>query len=315
MAFLDVNIPLFLASLAFLVICLLVTAVMIHLGQMKTKRELIKKIRASENDWVSIEEGAPLLEHSKNSGNPLVNFLSAIGLKATPGKSSDDSETKLKFMRAGLHGKNIASVFWGTKILLAAVLAMGFLIFAVVFLKTLSSSLTLNLAIVFALAGLILPDIWLRVRTRKRKDRIIKGFPDALDLLVVCVESGMGLDQAILRVGEEIGLTHPELSEELKLVNLEQRAGKARQRALKNLADRTGIEDVSSLVTLLIQTDRFGTSVAQALRVYSDSFRTTRYQRAEEIAAKMGTKLIFPLVFFIAVGPAGIQILRMFTQN
>ena len=160
------------------------------------------------------------------------------------------------------------------------------------------------------------------VRTAKRKKRLFRGFPDALDLLVVCVEAGMGLDMAIHRVGEEIGLTHPELAEELKLLNLELRAGKTRNSALRNLSKRTDIEDVKSLVTLLIQTDRFGTSIAQALRVYSDSFRTTRYQRADEIAAKMGTKLIFPLAFcmfpsffVVAVGPALIQIFRVFGQK
>ena len=166
--------------------------------------------------------------------------------------------------------------------------------------------------------GLVLPDIWLKLKTSTRKEKIVKGFPDALDLLVVCVEAGMGLDASIHRVGEELVLTHPELSDEFKILNLELRAGKARSEALRNLAERTNIEDVKSLVTLLIQTDRFGTSIAQALRVFSDSFRTARYQKAEEIAAKIGTKLIFPLVLFIfpcmfvvLVGPVAIQVYRL----
>ena len=153
------------------------------------------------------------------------------------------------------------------------------------------------------------------------KKRLAKGFPDALDLMVVCVEAGMGLDAAINRVGEELGLSHPELSRELNHLNLELRAGKSRQTALRNLANRVDMEDVNSLVTLLIQTDRFGTSVAQALRVFSDSFRTARYQRAEEIAAKIGTKLIFPLVLFIfpslfvvTLGPALIMAYRTLLQ-
>jgi len=169
-----------------------------------------------------------------------------------------------------------------------------------------------------AILGLFLPDIWLSVRTSGRKERLFKGFPDALDLLVVCVEAGMGLDAAFNRVGEELGLSHPELSQELNLLNLELRAGKPRLAALRNLAQRTNIDDVNSLVTLLIQTDRFGTSAAQALRVFSDTFRTTRYQRAEEVAAKIATKLIFPLVlcifpsmFVVVLAPAVIRIYRV----
>ena len=318
----DLNIPFILACLTFLVICLLCAGILIYIGRGREKREMIEKIQADENEWSSIETHAHPLEKSKKSGGPFVNFLSTIGLKAVPGKSAEDSEKRLKFLRAGVRGENILSVFWGTKILLAIVFAMGFLIFAVVSLKTLTTAVLIYLVILLALVGLILPDIWLHVRTAKRKKMLFRGFPDALDLLVVCVEAGMGLDMSIHRVGEEIGLTHPELAEELKLLNLELRAGKTRHSALRNLAKRTDIEDVKSLVTLLIQTDRFGTSIAQALRVYSDSFRTTRYQRAEEIAAKMGTKLVFPLAFcmfpaffVVAVGPALIQMFRVFGQN
>lgn len=318
----DLNIPFILACLAFLVICLLCAGILISIGRVREKREMIEKIQADENEWSSIETHASPLEKSKKSGGLFVNFLSAIGLKLTPGKAAEDSKTRLKFLRAGVRGENILSVFWGTKILLAIVLAMGFLIFAVVSLKTLGTAVLMYLVVLLALVGLILPDIWLRVRTGKRKKRLFRGFPDALDLLVVCVEAGMGLDMSLHRVGEEIGLTHPELAQELKLLNLELRAGKTRHSALRNLAKRTDIEDVKNLVTLLIQTDRFGTSIAQALRVYSDSFRTTRYQRADEIAAKMGTKLVFPLAFFmfpaffvVAVGPAAIQLFRIFGQN
>ncbi len=159
------------------------------------------------------------------------------------------------------------------------------------------------------------------MRTSRRKNKILEGLPDALDLMVVCVETGMGLDATINRVAEEIGLGHKILSDELKLMNLEIRAGKSREDALRDLATRTGLEDMNSLVTLLIQTDRFGTSVAQALRVYSDSVRTKRYQRAEEIAAKLPIKLmlplillIFPSLFVVILGPAAVRVYRMFLQ-
>ena len=147
---------------------------------------------------------------------------------------------------------------------------------------------------------------------------ILEGFPDALDLMVVCVEAGIGLDAAITRVGEEMRFGNEVLSEEFKMLSLELRAGKQRRDALRNLALRTDLEDVSSLVSLLIQTDKFGTSVAQALRVHSDSMRVRRYQRAEELATKLPVKLLFPLILFIfpsffvtLLGPAVIQIFRV----
>jgi tight adherence protein C len=178
-----------------------------------------------------------------------------------------------------------------------------------------SYQMTVMAGVLSALLGFYLPDIWLRQKTDKRKEKILNALPDALDLLVVCVESGMGLDSAIYRVAQEMRLNSPELSDELQLMNLELRAGKSRKDALKNLALRTNLEEINSLVTLLIQTDQFGTSMADALRIYSDSYRTQRYQRAEELAAKLPVKLIFPLVVFIfpalfvvLLGPAAISI-------
>jgi tight adherence protein C len=153
---------------------------------------------------------------------------------------------------------------------------------------------------------------------KRRQHRIRLGLPDVLDLLVVSVEAGLGLDQAIQRVGEELDFAHPDLSDELRLVNLELRAGKARIEALHNLADRTGVDDVASLVAMLVQTDKFGTSVAQSLRVHSETVRTKRRQRAEEAAAKTGVKMVFPLVFCIfpaiwvvTIGPAAIKFIQI----
>jgi tight adherence protein C len=153
---------------------------------------------------------------------------------------------------------------------------------------------------------------------KRRQHRMRLSLPDALDLLVVSVEAGLGLDQAVQRVADELSLVHPELSEELRLVHLEVRAGTARADALKNLANRTQLDDLSSLVTMLVQTDKFGTSVAQSLRVHSDSLRTKRRQRAEESAAKTGAKMVFPLVFCIfpaiwvvTIGPAAIKFVQV----
>jgi len=172
-------------------------------------------------------------------------------------------------------------------------------------------------AIFLALIGFYAPNLWLRVKVDTRKEKILLGLPDALDLMVVCAEAGVGLDSAIYRVGEEMKINNKALSEEFKLLNLELRAGKLRRDALKNLALRTDLDDVRSLVTLLVQTERFGTSIAQALRVHSDSMRTKRFQRAEEIAAKLPVKLLFPLIFFIfpslfvaILGPAILRVYR-----
>jgi tight adherence protein C len=169
-----------------------------------------------------------------------------------------------------------------------------------------------------AYIGFYLPNLWLRIKSGRREEKILQGFPDALDLMVVCVEAGIGLDAAINRVGEEMKLSNKVLAEEFRLLSLELRAGKQRRDALRNLATRTGLEDVSSLVSLLIQTDKFGTSVAQALRVHSESMRIKRYQKAEELATKLPVKLVFPLIIFIfpsifvtVMGPAIIQIFRV----
>jgi tight adherence protein C len=144
-----------------------------------------------------------------------------------------------------------------------------------------------------------------------------RALPDCLDLLVICVEAGLGLDQALLKVAEELRITHPELTSELKLVNMEMRVGKTRVEALRELGRRTGLEDIKSLVTMLIQTERFGTSIAQSLRVFSDDSRTRRRQRAEEMSAKTSVKMVPPLVFFIfpalmvvILGPAVITLVR-----
>ena len=171
--------------------------------------------------------------------------------------------------------------------------------------------------LIAAIAGYLLPELWLGWRVRARQHRLRKGLPDALDLLVICIEAGLGLDQALLRVSQELQITHRELSQELQLVNLEMRVGKTRLEALRELARRTGLDDIKALVTMLIQTERFGTSVAQSLRVHADDLRVRRRQRAEEQGAKTSVKMVPPLVFFIfpalmvvILGPAVITLLR-----
>jgi tight adherence protein C len=181
---------------------------------------------------------------------------------------------------------------------------------------------SLPLLVCVTALGFFLPRFVLKRMIRNRQRRLTLGLPDALDLTVICVEAGLALDQALMRVGEDLRHAHPELSSEFHMFNLEMRAGKPRVEALHNLAARTGVDDIRALVATLVQTDRFGTSVAQALRVHSDSLRTERRQRAEEAAAKTTIKMVVPLVLFIlpslvfvTLGPAVISLIRALTET
>lgn len=171
-------------------------------------------------------------------------------------------------------------------------------------------------------AGFMLPGLWLSQQVKKRARTIRNGLPDVVDLLIVCLESGAGLDQAILKSGEELALAYPPLGDELALVANEIRAGKPRTEAFRNFAERTGLEDVRSLVSMLVQTDRYGTSIAQALRIHADLLRTRRRQYSEERAAKAGVKLVLPLVlclfpafYILTLGPAMLQFMRVFAST
>jgi len=181
-----------------------------------------------------------------------------------------------------------------------------------------ASKSILLMVLVAGIAGFLLPDFMLRWKIRKRQEEITDSLPDALDLLVVCVEAGLGLNAAFIKITEEFQLSSPALSEEFDVVNREMVAGKPRQEALRALSERSGVEDVKSLVAMLIQTEKLGTSLAQSLRVHSDSLRLRRRQKAEETAAKTTIKLVFPLVFLmfpalfiVILGPGVIQIINI----
>ena len=240
----------------------------------------------------------------------MVNVMKRIGEKV-PRSPKEMGSLRLRLVQAGYRREEAVTIFFGIRVL-----------FAVVLFLFLSSNFLARPNTMMALGGLglgyILPGMVLARLAKRRSHRIRLSLADALDLLVVSVEAGLGLDQALSRVGSELAFAYPELSEELKLINLELRAGKARSEALRNLADRTGVDDLSALVTMLIQTDKFGTSVAQSLRVYSDSLRTKRRQRAEEAAAKTGVKMVFPLVlcifpsiWVVTIGPAAIKFMTV----
>ncbi|MFY9949238.1 MAG: type II secretion system F family protein [Candidatus Sulfotelmatobacter sp.] len=226
--------------------------------------------------------------------------------KAIPLSPSDVSRTRAWLIQAGLRESRHVSFYFGARMMLAFVGLAGVILF--------SGFSSVPLLVCVPAFGFFVPRFMLKRMIKDRQHRIRIALPDALDLTVICVEAGLALDQALMRVGKDLHHAHPDLSDEFHLVNLEMRAGKPRAEALRNLVDRTGVDDIRSLVGTLIQTDRFGTSIAQALRVHSDSLRTARRQRAEEQAAKTTIKMVPPLVIFILVpflfvtiGPALIQ--------
>ena len=253
--------------------------------------------------------------YSEKQKERAFDALARVGklLPASQGKAQ--SRAELMIARAGIRDQNAILAIRGVKVLLPIALV------AIVYLTEVYRYSPFLIFAATVIAGILLPEMWLLWRISARQHRLQKALPDGLDLLVICVEVGLGLDQAILRVAEELQIVHPELSDELQLVNLEMRVGKTRIDALRELARRTGLEDIKSLVAMLIQTERFGTSIAQSLRVHSDELRTKRRQRAEEKAAKTSVKMVPPLVFFIfpalmvvILGPAIITIYREFLK-
>jgi tight adherence protein C len=243
----------------------------------------------------------------------LFKLLAQVGGFMPAKNGSDAMRTGL--MRAGYRRADAVLLFLGSKVLFAAALPIlgSFLTYA------LARPVGNIVMVSFILAGIgfYLPTLWIAILAARRRSEIIAAMPDALDLMVVCVEAGLGIAAAIQRVGLEIRLASRALSNEFALVNSEMQTGVSRSDALRNLAERTGVEDIHALVAMLIQTDRLGTSIAQSLRSHADSMRTKRRQRAEQMARKASIKLAFPLVFLIfpalllvILGPAGMQLIK-----
>ena len=229
--------------------------------------------------------------------------------KALPLSPDDTNRTRGWLIQAGYREARHMTMYQGIRVLCAAVGLLSVLV--------ISGLKSPPLLVGVTALGFFVPRFFLKRMINDRQTRIRLGMPDALDLTVICVEAGLSLDQAMMRVGEDLRHAHPDLADEFYLMNLELRAGKPRADALRNLYNRTGVDDIRALVTTLVQTDRFGTSIAQALRVHSDSLRTERRQRAEEQAAKTTIKMVPPLVVFVlpsiiivTLGPAIIQLYR-----
>lgn len=235
-----------------------------------------------------------------------------------PEEGWEKSPLRRRFINAGWRSPSAPTIYFAGKTVLAVGIPMLVAIVATQHAAAISRNSLLMVLLLCAAVGYYLPNILLTNAVEKRKREIFENFPDALDLLTVCVEAGLSLDQALNKVAAEMQLKSIVLSHELELVLIEMRAGFSKEKALRNLALRTGVEDIDTLVAMLIQSERFGTSMGDSLRVHSENLRSKRRFRAEEAAAKIALKLLFPLIFFIfptlllvLLGPAFIQIYRV----
>jgi len=309
------DVPLIVALVTFLAVMLASSAVFLYFNSWEALQTWRR--RADGASGTTEPEGGPtgMAEMLKEQLQVVLEWFGKFN------QSSNVEEvraTRRQLINAGYRSAKAPIFFLGAKLLLVIVM-VGLLALIPAKMVGFPSALILTFYYVMAAAcGYYAPALWLRRAIGSRKDALQRAIPNALDLMVVCVEAGLGLDQAIGRVGDEVKLAHPELSDELNLLALELRTGMSRQEALRNLAHRTDLEEVRNLVALLIQTDRFGTSIGQALRVHADAMRTTRRLKAEELAAKLPVKMLLPLIFFIfpcmfivLLGPAAIQMIRV----
>jgi tight adherence protein C len=271
-------------------------------SEVRVAGRLSRLVRSS----MTIEEDQSALQQKER----MRNALASVG-KLVPADANKKSYADLLIIRAGYRNPSAILALRGAKVLLPIALVIF------VFASGLHRMNPFVFPVLAAVVGYLVPELWLVWRVHARQTLLRRALPDCLDLLVICVEAGLGLDQALLKVAEELRVSHPELTGELKLVNLEMRVGKSRMEALRELGRRTGLEDIKSLVAMLIQTERFGTSISQSLRVFSDDMRMRRRQRAEEMSAKTTVKMVPPLVFFIfpalmvvILGPAVITLVR-----
>lgn len=251
------------------------------------------------------------LERTISISRPFAKF-------SLPADDNERSSIRRQLTQAGWRHKSASHLFFGTKTLLAIVFPIVFFIVSDSSLFFDGAETVLSILILSSSTGYFVPNVYLWYKTRQRKREIFENFPDALDLLTICVEAGLGLDAALRKVADEIHIKSELLFQELHLVLMELRTGYSKEQALRNLAERTGVDEVEYFVTTLIQSDRFGTPMTESLRIHSENLRTKRKQKAEEAAEKISLKLLFPLIFLIfptlmliLAGPAMLQIYRL----
>lgn len=309
------ELPLLAALSTFLVILLAGTALVLYLN---SREALQIWRRRAEGHTLTGEDSAAAEGFADQVQAQIRTLLEWFAKLNQPSNVEELRATRRLLITAGYRSGKAPVFYTGAKLLLAVLVVA---VVAMIPVKALGFPTATNLILYYLIAatcGYYAPGLWLKWTIAHRQDALQRAIPDALDLMVVCVEAGLGLDQAIARVGEDVKQAHPVLGDELNILALELRTGLQRQEALRNLAHRTDLEEVKNLVALLVQTDRFGTSIGQALRVHADSMRTTRRLRAEELAAKLPVKLLLPLIFFIfpsmfvvTIGPACIRMVRV----
>ena len=300
--------------LAIVAVLIAVTAVLgvIAIAELVPARDRSVGKRLQELQDIASNRGVVHRRRRQANREQLEVWLQNFGERVSSGRK-DLFETRQKLIRAGYRSQDAVPIYYSLRVL-------SLVVGAIVIISMVPALQGRNLLIWVVAGGLVfwmLPAGVLRRKIRLRQKEIQIALPDALDMLVICVEAGLGLNQALVRVSEEVETMSSVLSEELQIVNLEMRAGTPREDALRNLGERTDVPDLRALATMLIQTDRFGTSIAQALRVHSDTLRTKRRQRAEEAAAKTTIKMVPPLVFFIfpaifvvVLGPAMLHLMN-----
>lgn len=295
-----------LAAFTFFVIFLLIASAGLLLFHREAMLQRITAVVTPQDKRASLKN---TIEQTRASfGDVMAQFERVL-----PKSPKEVSVTEQRLIRAGYRKDSAIKTFYGAKVVVPIVLCI---------LVTVTGVAHYNPFIVYAAAlglGFLVPDFWLGRKITNRQTQIRLGLPDVLDLLVICVEAGQSLDGATVRTAEELSKAHPEITDELGIVVLEQRAGRPRAEAWRNMAERTGVDSVRNLVSVLIQSEQFGTGAAKALRIHSDTLRTQRRQKVEEQAAKTTVKLVFPLVFFIfpslflvTLGPAMIKIIDSF---
>ncbi len=301
-------------AVAFLAYALLVLGLVKLFAQRQINRRLQQTQSAPSVDTVR----GPSQVKNQGGWHALLVSMSKLSV---PEGDWQNSQLRLKFIRAGFRGPTAAQTYFTVKTTLTLTLPLLVSLVIIAWLPATTYPRLALYAVSMAGIGYYLPDIYLRWMTSRRSDEMRDTLPDLIDLLVICTEAGLGMDGAINRVSLEIARSSKVLAEEFNLAALEIRAGSGRSTALKNLALRINLEDLDGLVSMLVQADRFGTSVAESLRIQSEVMRMKRMQRAEEIAAKVPVKMLIPLIFFIfpallsvLIGPAVIQISAMFAK-
>jgi tight adherence protein C len=294
------------AVLAFLAVFVLVGSVGVLLFYREAALERISQVINPRPKQKSLAEAF------QNTGSSIGSVVRRFE-NFMPKSDKEVSVIKQRMTLAGYRNENAMKIFYGCKFVTPLLLAA---------IAGLSGLANMGPFFVYLMAlggGFLAPDFWLGKKIKARQKRIQRGLPDVLDLLVICMEAGLSLDQATTRSADELSQSQPEICDELTVVVLEQRAGRARSEAWKNMADRTGVESLRNLVSMLVQTEQFGTSIAKMLRVHSDTLRVQRVQMIEEMAGKTSVKLVFPLVLFIfpalflvTLGPAAIVMAESF---